>query len=68
MIRFIYWVLSLCLAVGVVDAVVNITLKIAGAAVHAHRHDQLNYSKFTRALIGAEPRKPAKPLSTPAQQ
>lgn len=61
MIRFVYWVLSFCLAVGVVDAVVSITLRIAGAAVHAHKHDQLSYSDFTKALTGAKPRQSAKP-------
>lgn len=68
MFRFIYWVLSFCFAVGVADAVVNITLKVAGAAVHAHKHDQLSYSNFTKALTGAKPRQPAKSSPAPTHQ
>ncbi len=56
MIRFIFWILSLCLAIGVGDAFVRLTLEMCQAAVHAHQHDQLSYSKFTRALLMAKPR------------
>lgn len=60
MLRFIYWILSLCLLIGVGDALVRVTIKMAGAAVHAHRHDQLSYSAFTKAMLEAKPRRPAK--------
>ena len=58
MIRFIYWILSLCLFVGVGDALVRLTLDLARAAVHAHQHDQMSYAKFTKAMVSAKPRKP----------
>jgi len=45
--------------VGVGDAFVRLTLRMAGAAVHAHQHDQLSYSEFTRAMLNAKPRKPS---------
>ena len=48
MLRLIYWILSLCLFIGVGDAFVRLTLRMAGAAVHAHQHDQMSYSAFTR--------------------
>ena len=55
-IRFVYWILSLCLAIGVGDAFVRLTLEMCRAAVHAHQHDQLSYSRFTHALLSAKPR------------
>ena len=58
MLRLIYWILSLCLFVGVGDAFVRLTLRMAGAAVHAHQHDQMSYSAFTKAMLGAKPRQP----------
>lgn len=56
MIRFIFWILSLCLAIGVGDTFVRLTLEMCRAAVHAHQNDQLSYSKFTQALLSAKPR------------
>lgn len=53
------WILSLCLFIGVGDAMVRLTLRMAGAAVHAHQHDQMSYATFTRAMLGAQPRQPA---------
>ncbi len=58
MLRLIYWILSLCLFIGVGDALVRLTLRMAGAAVHAHQHDQMSYSAFTRAMLNARPRQP----------
>ncbi len=58
MLRLIYWILSLCLFVGVGDAMVHLTLRMAGAAAHAHQHDQLSYAAFTRAMLNAKPRQP----------
>lgn len=58
MLRLIYWILSLCLFIGVGDAFVRLTLRMAGAAVHAHQHDQLSYAAFTRAMLNAKPRQP----------
>ena len=57
MIRLIFWILSLCVAVGVADAFVRLTLDMAKSAVHAHQHDQLKYSDFTRAMLDAKPRR-----------
>jgi hypothetical protein len=58
MIRFICWIMSLCLFVGAGDAIVRLTLDIAQAAVHAHQQDQMSYAKFTKAMLSAKPRKP----------
>jgi len=58
MVRLIYWVLSLCLAIGVGDALVRLTLEMGKAAMHAHQHDQMSYSAFTRAMLNAKPRQP----------
>jgi hypothetical protein len=57
MLRLIYWILSLCLLIGVGDAFVRLTLQMAGAAVYAHQH-QLSYAAFTRAMLNAKPRQP----------
>ena len=58
MVRLIYWVLSLCLAIGVGDALVRLTLEMGKAAMHAHQHDQMSYAAFTRAMLNAKPRQP----------
>lgn len=55
--RFMQWIISSCLALGVGSALVSQTQKMAQAAVHAHQHDQVSYSKFTKALLGAKPKK-----------
>jgi hypothetical protein len=62
MIRFVCFILSFCLALGIGDALVRLTLEMCRAAVHAHQHDQLSYSQFTHALLSAKPR----PLSNEA--
>ncbi len=54
--RFINWIISLSLAIGVGSALAEQTYKVAKAAVHAHKHDQMSYSKFTRAMTEAKPR------------
>ncbi len=56
MIRFVCFILSFCLAIGIGDALIRLTLKMCRAAVHAHQHDQLSYAKFTHALLSAKPR------------
>jgi hypothetical protein len=45
--------------VGIGDAMVRLTLEMCRAAIHAHQHNQMSYSKFTRALIGPQPKSPA---------
>ena len=67
MLRLIYWILSFCLFIGIGDALVRLTLEMGRAAVHAHQHDQMSYSKFTKAMLVAQPRKPA-PNATPGSE
>ncbi len=50
MIKFISWVISLSLAVGVGDAYVRLTYRMATSAKNAFQQEQLSYSKFNRAL------------------
>lgn len=47
----IRWVLSACLMIGVGSALIERTYEMAKAAVHAHQHDQMSYSKFTKTLL-----------------
>ncbi len=56
MVRFIFWVLALGLAVGFGPPLANLTSSMAKAAIHAHQHDQMSYAKFTKALLNAKPR------------
>lgn len=60
MIRFVCAILWFCLAVGVGDALVRMTLEMCRAAIHAHQHDQLSYSKFTRLLTAPVQSRPEK--------
>lgn len=59
MLRLIQFILSICLMVGIGDAMVRLTLAMCRAAIHAHQHDQMSYSKFTRALVGPQRHSPA---------
>ena len=63
MTRLICSIISFCLLLGAADALISMTLKMAGLAAYAHQHDQLSYAKFTRAMTSAGPK--ARP--TPAQ-
>ncbi len=55
--KLVCWIISFCLLLGVGDALVTMTLKMAGLAAYAHQHDQMSYSDFTRSLLNAKPRK-----------
>jgi hypothetical protein len=56
MTRFICWLLVIGFSIGFWPSLGALTLKIAKAAVRAHRYDQMSYSKFTRTLLNAKPR------------
>lgn len=56
MVNFIQWVLGLALTIGIGSALVECTYELAKAAAKAHQHDQMSYSKFTRALVDSKPR------------
>ncbi len=59
MFRLVYWIISLCLLLGLAGTLVDATREMLGLAAHAHQHDQLSYAKFTRELWGQKhgPRK-----------
>ena len=61
MSRLVSKVITFCLYLGAGEALFFLTLKMAGLAVHAHKHEQLSYSKFTRSMISA----PRRPRPTP---
>lgn len=56
MVRFICWSLAIALSVGFGPSLVSLTKGMAQAAIHAHMHDQMSYSKFTHTLLRAKPR------------
>jgi hypothetical protein len=56
MIRFIFWTLSIGLAVGFGPRLVTVTVTMAKAAVHAHQFDQMSYAKFTETLLNTKPK------------
>ena len=58
MFRLVYWIISICLLLGLAGTLVDATREMMGLAAHAHQHDQLSYSKFTRELWG--PKRPHK--------
>ena len=57
MFRFVYWIISVCLLLGLAGTLVDTTREMLGLAAHAHQHDQLSYAKFTRSLTGARHRR-----------
>lgn len=56
MLRFIYWVLAVCLTIGFGPKLVAVTVNMAKSAIRAHERDQMSYAKFTRKLLNAKPR------------
>jgi len=56
MIRFIFWIFTIALAIGFGPRLVAVTERVAQAAVDAHMHDQMSYAKFTKQLLTAKPR------------
>lgn len=52
--RFMQWILGIALSIGMGSALLSQTYELAKAAVSAHQHDQMSYSKFTRALLNAD--------------
>ena len=55
--RFIQWLISACLTIGVGSALAKHTYEMAKAAVVAHQQHQMSYAKFTKSLLEAKPRK-----------
>jgi len=56
MMRFICWLLVVCLTIGFGPKLVTVTVHMAKSAIRAHKHDQMSYAKFTRKLLTAKPR------------
>ncbi len=56
MTRFIFWAFTVGLAIGYGPKFFTAMLTMAKSAIHAHQHDQMSYSKFTKKLLNAKPR------------
>ena len=56
MIALIRWILGFALSLGFGAALVEHTYRMADAAIHAHKYDQMSYSIFTRAMTEGKPR------------
>ncbi len=68
MFRFIHWILSWSLAIGVSSAFAELIVDMAKAAAHAHLNHQLSYAKFTKALLEAKPRTRPEPEKAKTDQ
>lgn len=55
--NLIKWALGLALTIGIGSALIKQTLEMAKAAVYAHQHKQMSYSKFTKALTKPGPKR-----------
>ena len=49
-IKLLSWVLGAVFTVGIADSSVQLTYKMGQAAIHAHAHDQMSYSKYNQLL------------------
>tara|TARA_B110001454_G_scaffold183141_1_gene178079 strand:- start:11330 stop:11554 length:225 start_codon:yes stop_codon:yes gene_type:complete len=49
-IKFLSWVLGVVFIPSFGDSYVNLTYRMGQAAIHAHKHDQISYSIYTRLL------------------
>ncbi len=53
--RFIRWMIIVALTIGFGPKLLTVTAAMAKSAIHAHQHDQMSYSRFTRKLLNARP-------------
>jgi len=58
MARFIFWAFTVDLTIGFGPKLLTATAAMAKSAIHAHQHDQMSYSKFTKKLLNAKPKAP----------
>ena len=49
-IKFLSWILGVVFLIGIGDSFVSLTHKMGKAAIHAHKHDQISYSKYNQLL------------------
>ncbi len=56
-VRFLSWVLGVVFILGIGDSFVQLTLRMGKAAVEAHMHDQISYSKYNKLLWDQAPSK-----------
>ena len=49
-IKFLSWILGVVFTLGLADSFAHLTYKMGQAAVHAHMHDQISYSSYTKLL------------------
>ncbi|MGZ3782434.1 MAG: hypothetical protein ACXVCY_17440 [Pseudobdellovibrionaceae bacterium] len=52
-VKFLWWVLGVAFALGFADSFGDLTHKMGVAAVRAHQHDQISYSKYNQLLWGS---------------
>jgi hypothetical protein len=51
-IRFLSWILGVVFTLGLADSFAHLTYKMGQAAVHAHMHDQMSYTRYNQLLWG----------------
>lgn len=51
-IRFIYAIFWIAIALGVGDALVDMTNFMRSEAIHAHKKGLMSYTQFTKELTG----------------
>jgi hypothetical protein len=56
MFRFIFWFITVVLAIGFGPQLVTFAQDMAKSAILTHARDQMSYAKFTRKLLTAKPR------------
>ena len=49
-VKFLSWVLGVVFTLGLGDSFVHLTREMGKAAVHAHLHDQVSYTKYNNLL------------------
>ena len=51
-IRFLSWILGVVFTLGLADSFAHLTYKMGKAAIHAHMHDQMSYTRYNQLLWG----------------
>jgi hypothetical protein len=54
MLKFIHLIVWAALWIGIGDSLVHLVQDLRSSAIHAHRHGQISYEKFSRMLTAPE--------------
>lgn len=50
MLKLLHFIVWISMWIGIGDSLVHVVWDLRSSAIHAHRHDQMSFEKFSRML------------------